>query len=157
LECGREAAAFGSSSYGEPSKTSTEKAVAARPQSEGEAAAFGSSSCGEFPRTSAEKAVAARPQSKSGSFAAALQRGRVYISPSRWFDGVPANVWEFHIGGYQVCEKWLKDRRGRTLSDEDILHYQRVVVALNETIRLMAEIDQVIEAHGGWPGAFVTK
>jgi predicted helicase len=82
--------------------------------------------------------------------------GKVFINPTRWFEGVPEKVWNFHIGGYQVCEKWLKSRRGRTLSHEDILHYQRVVVALNETIRLMAEIDKVIEAHGGWPGAFAT-
>ena len=72
------------------------------------------------------------------------------------FQGVPEEVWDFHIGGYQVCHKWLKDRKGRTLSDEDITHYQKVVVALNETIRIMAEIDDVIEAHGGWPGAFQT-
>ena len=67
---------------------------------------------------------------------------------------MPEQVWNFHIGGYQVCEKWLKDRKGRTLSAEDITHYHKIVVALSETIRLMAEIDQVIEAHGGWPGAF---
>jgi len=79
------------------------------------------------------------------------------------FEGVPENVWEFHIGGYQVCEKWLKDRGpkkgnpGRTLAAEDIDHYQKIVVALNETIRRMGEIDEVIEAHGGWPGAFATK
>ena len=72
------------------------------------------------------------------------------------FQGVPEEVWDFHIGGYQVCHKWLKDRKGRTLSDEDVAHYQKIVVALNETIRLMAEIDEVIEAHGGWPGAFQT-
>ena len=72
------------------------------------------------------------------------------------FKGVPGQVWNFHIGGYQVCHKWLKDRKGRTLSDEDVAHYQKIVVALNETIRIMAEIDEVIEAHGGWPGAFVT-
>ncbi|MBU1908740.1 MAG: hypothetical protein KJ726_01680, partial [Verrucomicrobia bacterium] len=59
--------------------------------------------------------------------------------------------WNFHIGGYQVCEKWLKDRKGRTLTYEDIQHYQEIVVALHETIRLMAEIDKVIEAEGGWP------
>jgi predicted helicase len=70
------------------------------------------------------------------------------------FQGVREEVWNFHIGGYQVCEKWLKDRKGRTLSTEDIAHYQKVVVALSETIRLMAEIDEVIEKHGGWPGAF---
>lgn len=67
------------------------------------------------------------------------------------FRGAPEAVWNFHIGGYQVCEKWLKDRRGRTLSAEDIEHYQRVVVALNETMRIMEEIDAVIEEHGGWP------
>lgn len=77
--------------------------------------------------------------------------GNVYINPSRYFEGVHPEVWNFHVGGYQVCEKWLKDRRGRTLSERDITHYQRVVVALNETIRLMAEIDQTIEEHGGWP------
>ncbi|MFA6165420.1 MAG: type ISP restriction/modification enzyme [Gemmatimonadaceae bacterium] len=70
------------------------------------------------------------------------------------FAGVSREVWEFHVGGYQVCEKWLKDRKGRTLSKDDIAHYQRIVVALTETIRLMAEIDVVIEQHGGWPGAF---
>jgi len=70
------------------------------------------------------------------------------------FQGVREEVWNFHIGGYQVCEKWLKDRKGRTLSQDDIAHYQKVVVALSETIRLMSEIDEVIEQHGGWPGAF---
>ena len=68
--------------------------------------------------------------------------------------GVPEQVWDFHIGGYQVCHKWLKDRKDRTLSDDDIAHYQEIVVTLNETIRIMAEIDGVIEARGGWPDAF---
>ena len=72
------------------------------------------------------------------------------------FHGVPEEVWNFHIGGYQVCEKWLKDRKGRTLTAEDITHYHRIVIALHETIRIMREIDEVIEAHGGWPGAFAT-
>jgi hypothetical protein len=73
------------------------------------------------------------------------------------FSGVSESVWNFHIGGYQVCEKWLKDRKGRTLSNEDVVHYQKIVVALSETIRLMKEIDEVIELHGGWPGAFAAK
>lgn len=81
------------------------------------------------------------------------------------FQGVPDEVWNFHIGGYQVCEKWLKDRQakggknprpGRRLSKEDIAHYQKIVIALAETIRLMKEIDEVIEQHGGWPEAFQT-
>ncbi len=90
------------------------------------------------------------------------QDGKVYLDTSQrkrssYFDGVPEEVWNFHIGGYQVCHKWLYDRRGkrgepgRTLTAEDIAHYQRIVVALKETIRLMEEIDEVIEAHGGWP------
>ena len=81
---------------------------------------------------------------------------------TRGFQGVPEEVWDFHIGGYQVCVKWLKDRGpkkgnpGRVLTDEDIAHYQKIVVALNETIRIMREIDEVIDQHGGWPDAFVT-
>ncbi|MFZ3081017.1 MAG: type ISP restriction/modification enzyme, partial [Bellilinea sp.] len=74
--------------------------------------------------------------------------GRVWINASQYFGGVPAAVWNFKIGGYQVCDKWLKDRKGRVLSGEDISHYQRVVVSLQETMRLMAEIDEVIP---GWP------
>ena len=75
---------------------------------------------------------------------------------STGFKGVPEDVWSFHIGGYQVCAKWLKDRKGRTLNKDDIAHYQKIVVALSETIRLMAEIDKVIDKHGGWPDAFQT-
>ncbi|HEX9130697.1 MAG TPA: type ISP restriction/modification enzyme [Ktedonobacteraceae bacterium] len=60
-------------------------------------------------------------------------------------------VWNFHVGGYQVCHKWLKDRKGRVLSFEDIQHYQRVVAALAETIELMGQIDVAIDEHGGWP------
>ena len=77
--------------------------------------------------------------------------GKVWINQTQYFGGVPREVWEFHIGGYQVCHKWLKDRKGRTLSIDDIEHYQHIVSALSETIHLMAEIDQTIDKHGGWP------
>jgi predicted helicase len=80
-----------------------------------------------------------------------LQEGRVYINRGQYFEGVPPEVWEFHVGGYQVCEKWLKDRRGRKLSYDDKEHYKKIVMTLGETIRLMREIDEVIEQHGGWP------
>jgi hypothetical protein len=60
------------------------------------------------------------------------------------FIDVPEQVWNFYVGGYQVCQKWLKDRKGRTLSSEDIQHYQRIVVALQETIELMDKIDKAI-------------
>ena len=73
------------------------------------------------------------------------------------FEGVASETWFMRFGGYQVCEKWLKDRRGRTLSDTDIAHYQKIVVALSETRRVMDEIDDVIEEHGGWPGAFTAS
>ncbi|MCK4627819.1 MAG: transposase [Sedimentisphaerales bacterium] len=67
------------------------------------------------------------------------QKGKVYINADQYFEGVKPDVYEFHIGGYQVCEKWLKDRRERKLSYEDITHYQKIVLALGETIRLMNE------------------
>ncbi len=74
--------------------------------------------------------------------------GRVYINKTQCFEGVPPEVWEFQVGGYPVCEKWLKDRKGCRLTGQEVLHYQRIVVALRETIRLMDEIDEVIPA---WP------
>ena len=52
--------------------------------------------------------------------------GYVYINKAQYFEGVPKEVWDFHVGGYQVCEKWLKDRRGRQLSFDDLMHYQKV-------------------------------
>lgn len=70
------------------------------------------------------------------------------------FKGIPEDIWNFYIGGYQVCKKWLESRKGRTLSQEDIEHYQKIIVALSETIRIMQEIDEVIDEHGGWPDAF---
>ena len=89
--------------------------------------------------------------------AAPLEEGSVYISKDnsrsgkrgQYFEGISPEVWEFRIGGYQPMEKWLKDRRGRTLSFEDLNHYQRMAVALAETGRLMEEIDAEIEARGG--------
>jgi hypothetical protein len=88
--------------------------------------------------------------------AEATKKGQLAAAGTIGFGGVLEAVWRFHIGGYQVCEKWLKDRKGRTLSEDDITHYQKIVVALAETIRIMKEIDDVIEQHGGWPGAFQT-
>lgn len=79
------------------------------------------------------------------------EQGRVWINVTQYFEGVPPEVWAFHVGGYQVCAKWLKHRKGRQLSYADLTHYQYVVAALAETIALMREIDEVIEAHGGWP------
>lgn len=60
------------------------------------------------------------------------------------FTGVPKSVWEFYVGGYQVCHKWLKDRKGRQLSPEDLNHYQKIIVALSETMQIMNAIDAAI-------------
>ena len=65
----------------------------------------------------------------------------VYINATQCFENVPVSAWEFYIGGYQPAQKWLKDRRGRTLTPTDINHYQRMIVALDKTGQVMAEID----------------
>ena len=77
--------------------------------------------------------------------------GRIWINAMQYFGPVPPEVWEFHIGGYQVAEKWLKDRKGRTLTYDDLNHYAATVAALAETRTLMDDIDETIEDHGGWP------
>jgi len=71
------------------------------------------------------------------------QDGRVYINEQQYFDHVPEVAWSFYIGGYQPAQKWLKDRKVRKLEFEDILHYQKIIVALAETSRLMGEIDRI--------------
>ncbi len=69
--------------------------------------------------------------------------GNVYINETQYFGNVPQVAWEFYIGGYQPAQKWLKDRKGRELSVDDIMHYQRIIVALTNTDRIMKEIDQI--------------
>jgi predicted helicase len=69
--------------------------------------------------------------------------GRVYINETQYFENVPEIAWNFFIGGYQPAQKWLKDRKERELSYEDILHYQKIIVALSETDRIMKEIDTI--------------
>ncbi len=71
--------------------------------------------------------------------------GKVYINKEQYFDKVPEIAWTFYIGGYQPAQKWLKDRKGRELSVDDILHYQKIIVALTETDRIMKEIDKAVE------------
>lgn len=66
--------------------------------------------------------------------------GQVWINDKQYFGNVPESVWEFYIGGYQPAQKWLKDRKGRTLSFDEIKHYLHIIHALEETERLMKEI-----------------
>ncbi|MDM8558449.1 type ISP restriction/modification enzyme [Candidatus Parabeggiatoa sp. HSG14] len=69
---------------------------------------------------------------------------KVYINKTQYFDNVVDTVWQFHIGGYQVCQKWLKDRKGRELSYEDCEHYFYILAALEQTIDLMEKIDATL-------------
>jgi len=71
------------------------------------------------------------------------EKEKVWINDKQYFDKVPQTVWEFFIGGYQPAQKWLKDRKERTLSFDDIEHYQKIIVALSETDKLMKEIDEI--------------
>lgn len=89
--------------------------------------------------------------------------GRVTINATRWFESVSQVAWDSHIGGYQPAQKWLTDRAakggkkasdGRVLTDEDILHYRRMIGALTRIAELMPQVDVIIERQGGWPAAF---
>ncbi|WP_199245878.1 type ISP restriction/modification enzyme [[Phormidium] sp. ETS-05] len=79
------------------------------------------------------------------------QLQQVWINSEQYFAPVTPDIWSFYVGGYQVCEKWLKDRKGRVLSFDDLTHYQNIVSILAETIELMGEIDGMIEEFGGFP------
>jgi hypothetical protein len=80
---------------------------------------------------------------ENGNFDYSDYLGAVYINETQYFADVPSSAWNFYIGGYQPAQKWLKDRKGRTLDFEDILHYQKIIVALSETDRIMREIDKI--------------
>ena len=67
----------------------------------------------------------------------------VYINKDQYFEGLGENIWEYRIGGYQVCDKWLKDRKGRILSLNDVKHYCKVATAIKHTINIQKSIDEI--------------
>jgi predicted helicase len=71
------------------------------------------------------------------------EKNRIYINSEQFFEGVSESAWNFYIGGYQPAQKWLKDRKGLTLSFEDVKHYQRIIYVLQQTKQLMREIDNI--------------
>jgi predicted helicase len=73
--------------------------------------------------------------------------GKVFINKTQYFENIPPEIWGYYIGGHQPAEKWLKDRRGRVLSFEDIEHYQKIITILKTTIELQAQIDEAIEVQ----------
>jgi predicted helicase len=81
----------------------------------------------------------------------------VYINNHQYFEGVNKEIWEYHIGGYQVCEKWLKDRKGRKLSLDDIKHYCNVVTAIKKTIEIQNEIDSIYPDIEKWVNPLKTR
>jgi predicted helicase len=83
-----------------------------------------------------------------------LVNGRIHINDQLSIGPVPTAVWEFRVGVHQVCHKWLKDRRGRSLDATDLAHYRRILASVRETLVYMQQIDQAIAAHGGWTAAF---
>jgi hypothetical protein len=68
--------------------------------------------------------------------------GKIYINAIQYFDNAPEIAWTFYIGGYQPAQKWLKDRKGRTLTLDDVKHYQKILKILVETDRVMGEIEE---------------
>lgn len=68
---------------------------------------------------------------------------KVFINKEQYFEGVPKVVWEYHIGAYQVMEKYLKDRKGRKLSIDEVNHYMKVEKAIKLTIELQEKIDDI--------------
>ena len=71
------------------------------------------------------------------------ENGKVWINNAQYFGKVPETAWNFYIGGYQPAQKWLKDRKGKELIDPEIEHYQKIIVALSETERIMKGIDKI--------------
>jgi hypothetical protein len=71
--------------------------------------------------------------------------GKVWINKTQYFDAAPATSWGFYIGGYQPAQKWLKDRKGRVLSFDDVKHYQRILKILSETDRIMKTITMKLQ------------
>ncbi|MFZ3122008.1 MAG: type ISP restriction/modification enzyme [Thermodesulfovibrionales bacterium] len=71
------------------------------------------------------------------------EKGKLYINNEQYFEGITQDIWEYQVGGYQVCDKWLKDRKGRALSLEEIKHYCKVVTVLKKTMEIQTKIDSV--------------
>ena len=72
--------------------------------------------------------------------------GVLYINKEQYFEGISQDVWSYQIGGYQVCDKWLKDRKDRVLSLDEIQTYCRIVTAIHKTIQIQKEIDEIYAA-----------
>lgn len=82
--------------------------------------------------------------------------GKIWINEDgpASFDDIAEDVWNFQIGSYRVCEKWLKDRKGKKLSKAEIECYGVMLSSISKTVKLMDKVDKAINGHEGWPKAF---
>jgi type I restriction-modification system DNA methylase subunit len=96
----------------------------------------------KFPISEGDNIVSERTFEDCGD-----NKGKVWINAHRYFEDVPLATWQLYISGYQPLDKWLKDRIGTKLSGDDICHFQKMVVALHETINIMTQIDALIEIN----------
>jgi predicted helicase len=80
-----------------------------------------------------------------------LEGNKIFINSVQYFENVANSTWEFHVGGYQVCEKWLKDRKGKKLNFNDIKTYQNILSNVLETTEVIKKIELVVKDYGGWP------
>ena len=81
---------------------------------------------------------------------------RVYLNANAWLEPIEQAAWDFRIGAHRVFRKWLKDRRGRSLGSDHLANYAACAEAVATTIDVANGIDASINAHGGWPAAFLT-
>ncbi len=90
------------------------------------------------------------------------KNGKIFIDLNRkndgsYFNGIPEDVWNFFIGSYQVCYKWLYNKsvkgkkKGKLLTKNDIQSFKKIVIAIKNTIQLREKIDKLIDEYGGWP------
>jgi hypothetical protein len=109
-----------------------------------------------FPESGSDSIIARYPRyfppGEDAPNGESVEEGRVYINESQYFRGVEPEVWEFHLGGYQICRKWLKDRKGGSIDAySEKVHYKNIIATARETIRQLERVDSVIEESGGWP------
>jgi hypothetical protein len=111
-----------------------------------------------FPNAGSQEVISRHPRyeppaedSNANGNANGNASGRVWINEEQHFAGVAPATWAHHVGGYQVLAKWLKDRKGRTLSYDEIDQYRGLVPVVRETRRRLAAVEDAIDAAGGWP------
>jgi hypothetical protein len=82
------------------------------------------------------------------------ENNQLWINDRNYFEGIPKTVYDYHIGSYGVCQKWLKKYKGFPLDTQSISKFIEIVLAIKQTLQMMKNLDKLIETHGGWMTAF---